>query len=178
MYEAITDASTCPKCMSTTVQYHINSLISPLIIMCILETSHMLISAVGPFPWWITYTVMPQKRRKPSSLVSTSVTIHNHAYQKLFPFITCPHSLLPLPILHLQETYLCNQHVVKLHHPNSFPHPRPIIWYDVKLHVLNPSQLDHLLLGTPLSLVPHRVHRRHQRYATQGHMPCPTDVPM
>jgi hypothetical protein len=116
-------------------------------------------------------------------MMKLSVTIRNHAYQKLYPFtVACPHSLLPLPIpLHRpQETplRLHDLHIVKLHHPNSFPHPQLVIWYDVKLHVLNPSQLDHSLLGTPLSLVLHCVHRRHRRYTIQGHMPHPTDVPV
>jgi hypothetical protein len=40
-----------------------------------------------------------------------NVTIRNHAYQKLFPFIvTRPSSLLPLP-----PSRICDRHVVKLH---------------------------------------------------------------
>jgi hypothetical protein len=93
----------------------------------------------------------------PRGSIPTHVTIHNHAYQKLFPFvITRPNSLLSLLSPHIN-----NQYVVKLPTSDSFPHPRLVVWYDVKLHILDPSQLDHLLLGTPLSLVPHRIHRRH-----------------
>jgi hypothetical protein len=78
-----------------------------------------------------------------------NVTIHNHAYQKLFPFIiACPNSLLPLstPLLCLQETplHIHDWHIIKLHIPGlspsnrhiiklHFPILEPIIRYDVKL---------------------------------------------
>jgi hypothetical protein len=81
----------------------------------------------------------------------------NHAYQKLFPFTIAHPNLL----LSLLSPCTNNRYVVKLPTSDSFPHPQLVVQYDVKLHVLNPSQLDHLLLGTPLSLVPHHVHRRH-----------------
>jgi hypothetical protein len=55
------------------------------------------------------------------------VTICNHAYQKLFPFIvTHPSSLLPLPL-----TRIYDQYVVKLQ-PSE---PSPIVRYNVKLHL-------------------------------------------
>ena len=98
----------------------------------------------------------------------------NHAYQKLFPFtIARPNLLLSLLLLRTNDRY-----VVKLPTSDSFPHPRLVVQYDVKLHILNPSQLDHSLLRTPLSLVPPHIHRRHRRYATQGHVPRPADVPV
>jgi hypothetical protein len=61
------------------------------------------------------------------------VTIRNYAHQKLFPFIVAhPYllPLLPISVLHLQETYVspCNQYVIKL--PTTL---EPLIWYDVKL---------------------------------------------
>jgi hypothetical protein len=124
----------------------------------------------------------------------------NHAHQKLFPsIITCPYLLLllPIPIHHMQETplILCDQHVIKLQPWTNdwhvvklrFPEPwtndlhivklhcpilRPFVQYVIKLHILDPSQLDYLLLETPSSLVPHRIHRRHWQYAAQGHVPC------
>jgi hypothetical protein len=56
-----------------------------------------------------------------------SVTIHNHAYQKLFSFIvTRPSSLLPLPSPHIP-----NRYIVKLQ-PSE---PSPLVRYDVKLHL-------------------------------------------
>jgi hypothetical protein len=71
-----------------------------------------------------------------------NVTICNHAYQKLFPFIiTRPSSLLSLPL-----TRIYNWHVVKLHNSRSSINdryvvklqslePSPIVRYDVKLHL-------------------------------------------
>jgi hypothetical protein len=48
---------------------------------------------------------------KDTSGKTSNVTIRNHAYQKLFPFVvTRPSSLLPLP-----PTRIYDQHVVKLH---------------------------------------------------------------
>jgi hypothetical protein len=98
--------------------------------------------------------------------------ICNHAHQKLFPFIiACPHSLLLLPISPPSNWYVVklptselspyDWYVAKLPTTNSEPLSGTLIWYDVKLHVLDPSQLDHSLL-VPLSLVLHHVHRRHQ----------------
>jgi hypothetical protein len=68
------------------------------------------------------------------------VTIRNHAYQKLFPFVvTRPSSLLPLP-----PSRILTRHVVKL--PRSepttvyvvklqTPEPFRIVRYNVKLHL-------------------------------------------
>jgi hypothetical protein len=81
---------------------------------------------------------------KNSYLVSRCiVTIRNHAYQKLFPFVvTRPSSLLPLP-----PSRICDQHVVKLHTLKPFlvnnryvaklhfSEPSHIVRYDVKLHL-------------------------------------------
>jgi hypothetical protein len=63
-------------------------------------------------------------------LKQAGVTIRNHAYQKLFPFIvTRPSSLLPLPSTRIRDRY-----VIKLHIPKLFPFPC-IVRYDVKLHL-------------------------------------------
>ena len=59
--------------------------------------------------------------------------IHNHAYQKLFPFIVaCPHSLLllPVPLYYPQETLLCTNDWYVIRLP---PALEPIVQYDVKL---------------------------------------------
>jgi Chromo (CHRromatin Organisation MOdifier) domain len=51
--------------------------------------------------------------QSPSTLTPHTVTIHNHAYQKLFSFVvTHPSSLLPLP-----PTCIRDRYVVKLHNP-------------------------------------------------------------
>jgi hypothetical protein len=51
------------------------------------------------------------------------VTIRNHAYQKLFPFVVTRPSLL-LPLL---PTRISDRYVVKLH----FSELPPIVWYDI-----------------------------------------------
>jgi hypothetical protein len=77
--------------------------------------------------------------RRRSSL-TPSVTIHNQAYQKLFPFVvTCPSSLLPLPPSRISTRHVvklpCSEpstvHVVKLQDSEPFR----IVWYNVKLHL-------------------------------------------
>jgi hypothetical protein len=56
-------------------------------------------------------------------LLDCSVTIRNHAYQKLFSFVvTHPSSLLPLP-----SPRVCDRHVVKLRISTNN-------WHVVKLH--------------------------------------------
>jgi len=66
--------------------------------------------------------------------VKHDVTIRNHAYQKLFPFVvTRPSSLLPLP-----STHIYDRHVVKLHNFRSSINDR----YVVKLHILELVRYD------------------------------------
>jgi hypothetical protein len=91
----------------------------------------------------------------------TSVTIRNHAYQKLFSFVvTHPSSLLPLP-----PTRICDRHVIKLHIPELFPFLR-IIQYNVKLHLpgLGPNAQygAKLQLRTPRPSQPSWSPRQHR----------------
>jgi hypothetical protein len=70
------------------------------------------------------------------------VTIRNHAYQKLFPFVvTRPSLLLPLP-----STRISDRYIVKLH----IPEPSHIVRYDVKLHL--PGLGPDARYGTKLQL--------------------------
>jgi hypothetical protein len=88
----------------------------------------------------------------------TGVTIRNHAYQKLFPFVvTHPCSLLPLPPSRVSTRHViklpCSEpstmHVVKLQTLEPFPFPH-IVQYDVKLHL--PGLGPDARYGTKLQL--------------------------